>query len=118
MVAWPSTLPQTFSGSNTYQETPQNVVLRSTMDLGITKVRRRQTRSESKVSGVLILNELQTSQFSIFFSETLKGGSIPFSGHLTREGVTQNYIFAEEPSISHVGGNYYEVSMTLIILPT
>lgn len=117
MATWPSTLPRSFEGGGDYQEIPEMTVIRTTMDTGITKIRRRQTRGESKVNGAMLMTTAQVASFVTFFQETVKGGSIAFSGTLGRLGIIQTYIFAEEPNIRHLGGDIYQIDMRLTVLP-
>lgn len=117
MATWPSTLPQSFSGDGDYQETPESTVLRTAMDTGITKVRRRQTRGESRVSGTMRMSAAQVADFVFFFQTTIKGGSLAFTGTLGRLGTLSTYIFAEDPTIQHLGGYEYQVSMRLTVFP-
>lgn len=118
MATWPFTLPQTFSAGGDYQEIPGTTALRTTMDTGVTKIRRRQTRSESRMQGSILLTTYQAEQFMLFYEETLKGGSLSFSGNLGRSGITQNYYFPEEPTIQHLGGDVYQLNMRLVVLPS
>jgi hypothetical protein len=99
VATWPVTLPQTFAAGGDYQEIPGTTVLRTTMDAGVTKIRRRQTRSESRMQGSMLLTTAQAAQFMLFYETTLKGGSLSFSGNLGRIGTVQNYFFPEEPTI-------------------
>ena len=117
MAVWPASLPQSFQGGGDYQETPENTVLRSAMDAGVIKVRRRQTRAMSRMSGTMYLTAVQAGDFITFFQDTVKGGSIAFTGSLGRSGLNQLYQFVEEPTLSHVGGDTYSISMTLLVLP-
>lgn len=84
---------------------------------GIIKLRRRQTRAISRMSGTMILTAAQAIDFLSFFQDTIKGGSITFDGSLGRSGLNQVYQFAEEPTLSHLGGLTYSVSMKLLVLP-
>lgn len=118
MATWPFTLPQTFAAGGDYQEIPGTTALRTTMDAGITKIRRRQTRAESRVQGSILLTTAQAAQFMFFYETTLKGGSLSFSGSLTRGGTLQNYFFPEEPTIQHLGGDIYQLNMRLVVLPS
>lgn len=118
MAAWPFTLPQTFSAGGDYQEIPGTTVVRTTMDTGVTKIRRRQTRSESRMQGSILLTTAQAEQFMFFYETTLKGGSLSFSGSLGRTGALQNYFFPEEPTIQHFGGDIYQLNMRLTVLPS
>lgn len=117
MATWPGSLPQSFDGGGDYQETPEMTVLRTTMDTGITKMRRRQTRGEARVSGTMTMTTEQVASFVSFFQETIKGGSLAFTGSLGRLGTLSTYIFAENPAIQHLGGRIYQVNLRLTVLP-
>ena len=117
MAAWPVSLPQSLQGGGDYQETPENTVIRSTMETGIIKLRRRQTRSHSKMRGSMMLNGSQAGAMITFFQDTIKGGALPFTGSLGRSGLLQTYQFVEEPTISHIGGDTYMASLNLLVLP-
>ena len=118
MATWPLSLPQAFEGDGSYQEIPEDTVLRTTMDVGIVKLRRRQTRSVSQVAGKVIMTGPQVSTFMTFFNDTTRGGSISFNGLRGRIGLNQNYQFVESPTINHLGADIYEVTMKLLVLPT
>lgn len=117
MVAWISTLPQSLSGSGNYQETLEKTTIRTQTDSGITKVRRRQTRAEAQIAGTMDLTANQVADFIDYYDASLAGGSLTFEGALGRQGVTQTYLFAEEPTISHMGGESYVLAMKLIVKP-
>lgn len=117
MATWPGSLPQSLEGGGSYQETPEVTVLRTSMDTGITKMRRRQTRGESKISGTMLLTTSQVSAFISFFQDTIKGGSLAFTGSLGRLGTLSTYIFSEEPTVRHLGGQTYQLDMKLTVLP-
>jgi hypothetical protein len=117
-IAWISTLPQSLSGSGNYQEAPEKTVIRTATDSGITRSRRRQTRAESQISGTMDLTSAQVIDFIDYYDDVLAGGSLTFQGALGRQGVTQTYLFAEEPTVSHLGGDVYTLSLKLIVKPT
>lgn len=117
-ILWLSTLPQSLSGSGNYQEVPEKTTLRTSTDSGITKSRRRQTRAESQISGTMDLTSTQVTDFLDYYDDVLEGGSLTFQGALGRQGVTQIYLFAEEPTISHLGGDVYTLAMKLIVKPS
>lgn len=117
MASWPDTLPQSFDGTGTYSESPEPTVLRTAMDSGVVKLRRRQTRSEVRVSGTMRLTGAQVGIFIPWFQDTLKGGANAFTAQLTLSGSSQPFQFVEEPSINHVAGDVFQLSMKLLVLP-
>lgn len=117
MVAWPDTLPQSFDGTGSYQETPEPTTLRTTMDSGVVKLRRRTTRAEVRVSGTMLITGDQSMIFIGWFQDTIKGGSLAFTAQLTLEATTKVFQFIEDPTINHVGGNMFQLSMKLLVLP-
>ena len=116
MASWPSNLPQKFSGDGTYQELPADIVLRTAMDAGITKTRRRMTIGEDRVSGTILLNEEQAFAFSLFFKGACASGANPFTGSLGRLGVIQTFLFEEVPTLQHIGGTMWQLNMKLKVL--
>lgn len=117
MVAWPDTLPQSFDGTGSYQETPEPTTLRTAMDTGVVKLRRRTTRSEIRVSGTMYITGDQAEIFIGWFQDTIKGGSLAFTAQLTLSAATRVFQFVEEPNINHVGGDVFQLSMKLLVLP-
>lgn len=119
MTAWPGTLPQSLSGDGDYVETPEIVTLRTQMEYGAAvKMRRRQTRGLKTVTGSMILTASEVDTFLSFYTADIAGGSIEFTGTLTRVGTTETYRFIEDPTISHVGGDVFRLTVKLYVMPT
>ncbi len=74
---WPTTLPQEplvegFSG------TPQNTLIRTSMDAGPEKTRRRFTAASEYYTVSWIMTDAQFTTFRGFFNDTIAGGSEEF----------------------------------------
>ena len=77
-INWPSTLPQSFQQSS-YSESPQSGLIRTNMDSGPPKVRRRFTALVTTYKGSMILTNTQVATFKSFFTSTIKYGSLSFN---------------------------------------
>jgi len=74
---WPASLPQRLL-IKSYSESPADVLLRTSMDFGPAKVRRRGTAGPRPVSGSIIVTAAELATFKTFFNTTLLGGSLRF----------------------------------------
>jgi hypothetical protein len=110
---WPPPLPQGFlDGSNT--ETAENNLLRSEMDVGPPKVRRRTTAGAGMLEGIVFMTQAQHTLFLQFWRSTLRSGALAF------QLATTLLRFKEPPSWTTVRtsvGMCYQVSMKLEVLP-
>ena len=75
---WPDTLPQAFSQDG-YQETLPNVTIRSEMDAGPAKSRRRFTCQVTPIKGQMVLTTAQKGYLKTFYNTTTAGGSLSFT---------------------------------------
>ena len=114
--AWPATLPTELLAQG-YGEAPGDNRLRSPMEVGPPKVRRRATSSPRKISGNVLLTEDQLDDFKTFYDTTLLSGTLRFTWNdPTAPTIEVEMRFDEIPSWV-VQGVDYNVSMTLEILP-
>ena len=84
-----------------YQESPPDNVLRTTMEQGPAKLRRKATSTPRPISFEMIctLNELET--FETFFVDTLMDGTLRFSMDVLRSASGEaEFRFAKPPSYS------------------
>jgi len=118
MAEWPSDLPN-FATPSGYQESFGNNIIRSGMDLGPAKLRRRATAAVRVISFTQTLTSEQIQILESFYLTTLQHGSLPFTWTHPRTGIAiANVQFAEPPSITPSGGgNYFEVSYKLTQIP-
>ena len=115
--AWPATLPQVIWAEG-YGESPADVLLRTSMDAGPAKIRRRFTAGVRPVTGKLKVTTAELDIFLAFYATTLLSGSLRFSWVEPRDNTTPVEMrFAELPEISVIDPTMYEVGMKLEILP-
>lgn len=77
MIMWPSVLPQYLNVAG-YQEQAGNQMLRSSMEAGPQKVRRRFTASPRPLSAQLLLTPAQLTFFKYWYEYVLLGGTLRF----------------------------------------
>lgn len=136
---WPTSLPQALLTRN-YKETAPNLVIRTQMDAGPAKVRRRFTAGIRAIEGLLVLDEDQLAVLDNFFLSDCQGGALSFSWTYQREWqdvdfdadtdtntdsdtrpvswAPATFRFVKPPAYSDTGdGRHYEVTLSLEILP-
>jgi hypothetical protein len=119
---WPSTLPQGFL-ENDYTEAVANNVVRSQMDYGPAKVRRRTSSNPRPVSGSMVMTSTQLAALETFVNTTTLGGSLPFNFPAQRGGGTWLVRFANEGLPTwrfhsyNEGETSWQVSLKLEVMP-
>ncbi|MFW5909188.1 MAG: hypothetical protein ACOCUM_00300 [Thiohalospira sp.] len=121
MPTWPSTLPDKPLQQG-YEEQPRKDVLRTSMDQGPAKVRRRGTAKPVRVPMELHLTSDQADTLASFVDDDLEDGTLRFDWEHPRTGDSVQFRFVfnsgEAPyTLSVVGGTLYVASATLEILP-
>ncbi|MCL1931271.1 MAG: hypothetical protein FWF55_05605 [Treponema sp.] len=110
-INWPELLPATLL-INGLSKQPQGSVIRTAMDAGPKKARRRYTARTVKYSGKQVFDEAELMVFEQFYHNVLADGVLrfnfidPVSGELGEFRFTADYVAAA------VEG-YFEVSMQL-----
>ena len=113
---WNNTLPQTLLVDGYGQSFPE-LIIKSNMDAGPAKVRRRFTAGVEPVSGTMVMTATQLTALATFYNTTLLGGSLRFSWTKPPAHTTACEMrFTASPSWTKVDSNY-EVSLSLEILP-
>ena len=115
-ATWPSTLPDKALARG-YSESPPSVTLRTSMDAGPAKVRRRFTGGTRPVSVSQILTGDQVEILDTFFMGDLGGGSLAFEWKNPRTGSTVEFRFKNPPRYGEPNGDNWPVSYELEILP-
>lgn len=114
--AWHVDLPQKLFMAG-YAGTFPGVVIKSEMDAGPAKVRRRFTAGVEPVQGTMILTPAQLVTFTTFFNTTLLGGALRFSWTTPPvHSVACEMRFTETPTFTKIEDNF-EISLSLEILP-
>lgn len=117
MPSWPGTLP-TGPEWSSYQETSPNVALRTPMDVGPPKVRRRSTAGIRPFTMTFLLTQAQVATLDTFYQTTLTGGTASFDS-LThpRTAAAATFRFVTPPQYQALGPNVYRASCQMEILP-
>lgn len=114
MNTWPATLPERFSRN--FDTTDVDTLLRSEMDTGPSKVRRRFTGNIEQIQTTINLTEAQVDILKSFYRNTLGGGVLPFKHLYPTSNALVEYRFMSPPSITHVGGLAWSASLQLEII--
>jgi hypothetical protein len=113
---WPAPLQDFFSEQN-FQIVMDDATLRSDIDVGPQKVRRRFTKGIDIMSASIYLTTSEYSIFETFFKTTLAGGTLPFEFNHPVTGILTEFRFREKPRIGSLGGGQFTVSFDLEVLP-
>jgi hypothetical protein len=110
-ISWPETLPATLLLDGLSRQ-PQSSVIRTAMDAGPKKARRRYTANSVKVSGRQIFSPGELAVFEQFYHTTLADGVLRFNftDPVTLE--TAEFRFAADYSAASADG-LWDVSMQL-----
>jgi len=114
-VVWPVGLPQ--DSLIRHVETAPEERLRTEMDAGPPKMRRRMTAGVRPVEIPLILDDTQITTLMDFFTVTLKGGVDAFDWKLPRTGATVSFRFVDPPKAEAVEPTVWSLTLNLEILP-
>jgi hypothetical protein len=114
-VAWPVSLQDKLN-EDSFSFQIGETVLRSDMDVGPVKVRRRMTKSTDLVTCSINVTSGEYSVFKTFYDVTLNGGVTLFTFNHPITGAPQDFRFVGAPSVRSIGGGNYVVSMVWEIL--
>lgn len=109
-VPWPTAL-QELVNENGFAENFGETVLRSDMDVGPAKYRRRTTRPINTLSITINLTVSQYTTFKTFFNTTTNGGVTPFTFAHPITGTATDFRFTKPPSIRSLGGGQFQALM-------
>lgn len=110
MATWPSTLP--ISREN-FSESPADRVMRSSMDVGPAKIRRRSTAAVRPVRMKLVLNDAQLDTLDTFYEAN---EAFAFDFVNPRTSVTERARFTDVPTYS-LDQTMWNVAINLELLP-
>ena len=115
MPTWPSSLPA--PAINTYRETPPQNTIRTQMDKGPPKLRRRTTANVRPISFTLRLTAAEVDVLDAFFVTDVYSGALSFDYTHPRTGASVTAQFTSEPQYGDIEGTLYNVGIELEILP-
>lgn len=118
MATWPAGLPQKPSKRGYSEKLPDPKRIRSNMDSGAIKMRRRSSSGIGNISCVFEFSSAQMTTFETFYNSTLSHGVLPFTWVHPRTGatLTDKWRFVDTPKIDPQGEGYV-VSVQLEYLP-
>lgn len=121
MATWPASLPQTLLYDLTGMRQAGKV--RSQMDTGPAKQRKRFTAVAKEYDGALILTQAQVATFNTFYETTLGEGAVSFDWIDPYLDTSASLRFRAEPEVTLVrpsdtlANRLYRVTMPLERLP-
>jgi hypothetical protein len=115
MPEWPNNLPSPLIEG--YRETIPDNTLRSSVDQGIAKLRRRSTAAPRMLSVHYLFSSAQLEVLEGFYQDTLLSGVLRFDYQHPRSGAAVVCRFRQPPSIEAVSPAYSRVAIELEILP-
>lgn len=116
MPSWPETLPAVplLDG---FHETVPDAVIRTSMEQGPAKARRRSTAAVRLFELHYLLDRAQLAALDAFFLTTLMGGVLPFGFPHPRGGGTLSCRFVRPPEYAAANGAYFRATCMLEALP-
>lgn len=116
MVAWPSSLPA--PALDTLREKPPQNRIRTSMDKGPKKSRRRTTANVRPLAFTLKLTDAQLETLDTFFVTTTNSGVTEFDYTHPRTGDSVTAQFGDDPlEYAEKAGVIWDVPINLEILP-
>lgn len=114
MPSWPSTLPQAPDISG-YTEQPQSQVIRTAMDAGPAKTRRRFTAASRNISVRYVLSAAQQAIFKAWWESDIAAGALPFDW--PHDGQTVSARIVGEYQLSPLSDQIWQLSLQIEVLP-
>lgn len=102
MTTWPTTLPQSFLIDGFSEEGSDNVI-RSPVDAGPAKTRRRYTAATRPIKGRMLLTHEQYLVFKEFYEETINDGATEFDMPDDIHDTTMTVKFKDKYQSEYVG---------------
>jgi hypothetical protein len=116
MPEWPSTLPDEPIESG-YEETFADNLLRTEMDKGPPKVRRRTQANVNKATFPFIFTKAELGYFTTFYKVDLAEGALPVDWTHPIHGTSIQFNIVPPVKVTPIGGGFFSVNLTVEILP-
>ncbi len=110
-IYWPAALPSGFLAEG-FSKQPKSNVIRSSMDAGPQKARRRYTARTITYTGREIFDTEELAVFEQFYHTALADGVLRFNFTDPVSGETAEFRFTEDYTVSTIDG-LYEVTLSL-----
>lgn len=116
MPSWPAILP-TAPLNDGFRETMPVTTVRTDMEAGPTKVRRRTTAGVRKLTLAYLLTKAQVETLENFVAGDIAGGALSFTFSHPRTSTLVNCRFARLPEYATLNGGFFKTSFELEVLP-
>lgn len=116
MADWPATLYGLIL-ENTFSEAPPDNVIRTPMDAGPTKVRRRSTANIRPITFTLFLTKAKVAILDTFYDSTLQSGALTFNMYHPRTHASGSYRFVERPAYAEMNSGF-SARISLELMPS
>jgi len=110
-IYWPELLPSGLL-ENGFSQQPQNNVIRTAMDAGPKKARRRYTARTVKYSGKQVFDAAELAVFEQFYHNVIADGVLRFNFTDPVTGETAEFRFTEDYTLRALDG-LFEVTLPL-----
>lgn len=117
MATWPSSSLGDKPMYEGYAESLPDVLVRSQVDAGVDKVRRRYTAGVRPIAMQLTLSSTQVDDLDAFFVTTLKHGAERFDWKHPRTCSTAEFRFTSPPRYEPISATHMRTRFTLELLP-
>ena len=114
-MSWPISLPD--ANVSGYQETFPDTVIRSTMDVGPDKIRRRTTAAVRKFRLSYDLTRAEVETLNTFYETSVEGGALPFTMKSPRTEDTETFRFMAPPDVSAMSGVHFRATCSFEEIP-
>ena len=115
-IVWPSALPR-HVGISSYQERFAETALRTPMEAGIAKLRRRYTAAPRQFDMSIRMSAEQVSLLCDFFEDTCAGGTLAFDWLHPRTTAPATFRFIDAPRVSASSPISFLVALKLEEMP-
>jgi len=113
---FPPSLSKCFlTGDYVYQQEPN--IVRTDVDIGPAKTRRRYTKPIANVKGSIIVTRDELKVFDAFYNDVLRSGVLRFLFPDPVSGTDKDYRFIDPPIYRPLTIDNWVIEMTLEILP-
>jgi hypothetical protein len=115
-IAWPPSLQQ-FINESGFSLTQQDTNIRSQVETGPIKARRRFTNPQDNMSCQIWLQNVDYNTFKTFYDVTLNNGTLSFDYTHPLTGALDEWRFVIPYTIRVLGGEWFVVNMTWERIP-
>lgn len=114
--SWPVALQDRLN-TESFQIKKGPTTIRTDMDVGPQKVRRRFTKAVDEYTASITITNDQYPIFESFYNTTLNGGVLAFEYNHPITQVPTDFKFKSDPVYSPMGGEYWMVTFALEAMP-